>query len=120
MDVAYLSLAAQGTREALQPLWHLPCRGLTAWLPQPCRQGCMNEATMQYERAGWGDGRRDQGSQEWVGSARASRSTSETGAGAAHDRLKLSGTELERHERGIHAMRSGSGVASVTDARLRS
>ncbi len=26
--------------------------GRTTWLPQPCRQYCMSEATMQYENAG--------------------------------------------------------------------
>src|SRR5207244_12703428 len=46
-----LHRAARGAQTALHSLWHHPCRGLTAWVPQPCRQSCMSAASMQYEPA---------------------------------------------------------------------
>ena len=41
-----------------------PYRRHTAWLPQPCRQSCMNESTMQYGWAARVRWARDQGSRK--------------------------------------------------------
>ena len=82
---------------------------------QPCRQSCMNKATMQYEWGRRGSGRGDRESQELTGSAGASgawRSLRWT----AHDQLKPS--DIERHERGIHAETADGGQAlPATEAR---
>ena len=50
--------------QSLRRRAYRPYRRRTAWLPQPCRQSCMNEATMQYGWAARLRWARDQGSRK--------------------------------------------------------